>query len=127
MSSSNSPSNLHTTWLSAIANSTRTFLRHETTPFDPCTGNPACINVGQLPLLNNVRKSLIDSDTPDSAKTKKGVDGKNLQLVFSDEFNQDGRTFYEGDDAYFQAVDLWYGVTQDLEVRNINIMQRHQS
>lgn len=36
---------------------------------------------------------------------------------FSDEFNKDGRTFYDGDDAYFQAVDLWYGVTQDLEVR----------
>jgi hypothetical protein len=36
---------------------------------------------------------------------------------FSDEFNEDGRTFYAGDDAYFTAVDIWYGVTQDLEVR----------
>lgn len=35
---------------------------------------------------------------------------------FSDEFNTDGRTFYDGDDAYFQAMDLWYGVTMDLEV-----------
>ena len=35
---------------------------------------------------------------------------------FSDEFEDDGRTFYDGDDPYFQAVDLWYGVTQDLEV-----------
>jgi len=38
-------------------------------------------------------------------------------VKFSDEFNTDGRTFYDGDDAYFQAMDLWYGVTMDLEVR----------
>jgi hypothetical protein len=36
---------------------------------------------------------------------------------FSDEFNLDGRTFYSGDDPYWTAVDLWYGVTGDLEVR----------
>lgn len=35
---------------------------------------------------------------------------------FSDEFQTDGRTFYPGDDPYWTAVDLWYGVTQDLEV-----------
>lgn len=39
-----------------------------------------------------------------------------LSPQFSDEFNKDGRTFYEGDDPFFQAVDLWYGVTKDLEV-----------
>lgn len=38
-----------------------------------------------------------------------------MNLVFSDEFETDGRTFYDGDDPYFQGVDLWYGVTQDLE------------
>jgi hypothetical protein len=27
-----------------------------------------------------------------------------------------GRTFYDEDDPYFQAVDLWYGVTMDKEV-----------
>lgn len=47
--------------------------------------------------------------------TKKAPDGTQLKLVFSDEFNKDGRTFYPGDDPYFEAVDLWYGVTQDLE------------
>jgi beta-glucanase (GH16 family) len=36
-------------------------------------------------------------------------------LVFSDEFNTPGRTFYDGDDPFFQAVDIWYGATQDLE------------
>lgn len=37
-------------------------------------------------------------------------------MQFSDEFKQNGRTFYDGDDPYWQAVDLWYGVTGDLEV-----------
>lgn len=37
-------------------------------------------------------------------------------MQYSDEFNTDGRTFYPGDDPYWTAVDLWYGVTQDLEV-----------
>lgn len=33
-----------------------------------------------------------------------------MQLVFSDEFNVDGRTFYPGDDPYWEAVDLHYWV-----------------
>lgn len=48
--------------------------------------------------------------------TRKSYDGSTQKLVFSDEFNTDGRTFYDGDDPYFQAVDIWYGATQDLEV-----------
>lgn len=28
-----------------------------------------------------------------------------------------GRTFYDEDDPFFQAVDLWYGVTMDKEVK----------
>lgn len=47
--------------------------------------------------------------------TKTAPDGTNLKLVFSDEFSKPGRTFYPGDDPYWTAVDLWYGVTQDLE------------
>ena len=31
-----------------------------------------------------------------------------MQLVFSDEFNKAGRTFYPGDDPYWEAVDLHY-------------------
>ena len=38
-----------------------------------------------------------------------------MELVFSDEFNVEGRTFYPGDDPYWEASDLWYGVTADLE------------
>ena len=59
--------------------------------------------------------SLIDADTPDDAKTRTGFDGEQYELVFSDEFNLDGRSFYPGDDPYWEAVDLWYGATQDLE------------
>ena len=40
-------------------------------------------------------------------------------MKFSDEFNTDGRTFYDGDDPYFEAVDIWYGVTRDLEVSRL--------
>lgn len=39
---------------------------------------------------------------------------------FSDEFNTPGRTFYDEDDPFFQAVDLWYGVTMDKEVCLVN-------
>lgn len=82
----------------------------------PCTNNPMCIQGKQNePLLTNLRKGLIDPDTPSSAMTRTSADGSKQVLVFSDEFNTDGRTFYDGDDAYFQAVDIWYGATQDLE------------
>ncbi|KAF2865346.1 beta-glucan synthesis-associated protein SKN1 [Massariosphaeria phaeospora] len=82
----------------------------------PCTNNPLCIpGKENEPLLQNVRKGLIDPDTPKSAMTRKAHDGSTQVLVFSDEFNEDGRTFYPGDDPYFTAVDIWYGATQDLE------------
>lgn len=58
---------------------------------------------------------LIDRDTPDSAKTRTGFDGEDYELVFSDEFETDGRTFYPGDDPFWEAANLWYGSTNDLE------------
>jgi len=52
---------------------------------------------------------LIDIHTPQSAyKMPSYVDGSEWQLVFSDEFDVDGRTFYPGDDPYWEAVDLHY-------------------
>jgi len=67
------------------------------------------------PLLRNVRGTLVDPDTPKSALTRDSVLGRgNLKLVFSDEFNKDGRTFYEGDDPFWQALDLYYEATHDL-------------
>ncbi|KAF2768172.1 beta-glucan synthesis-associated [Teratosphaeria nubilosa] len=79
-----------------------------------CADDPNCIKDG-VPLLKNLRTGLIDPDTPSSVMSRKSDTGKSQTLVFSDEFNDDGRTFYPSDDPFFQAVDLWYGVTQDLE------------
>ncbi|GLB44542.1 putative beta-glucan synthesis-associated protein [Lyophyllum shimeji] len=60
---------------------------------------------------------LIDRDTPKDVYTKKSYMNPNDEwvLVFSDEFNQDGRSFYPGDDPYWEAVDLHYWGTNDLE------------
>jgi len=60
---------------------------------------------------------LIDRDTPKSAYTKASyLNAKDdWVLVFSDEFNLDGRSFYPGDDPYWEAVDLHYWGTNDLE------------
>jgi beta-glucanase (GH16 family) len=102
-----------------IAYPIATFVKKHTVLDSPCRGDPDCITgAGKFPIFKNIRgaKQLVDPDTPQSAMSKKAADGKtDLKLVWSDEFNTDGRTFYEGDDPYWQAVDIWYGVTQDLE------------
>ncbi len=70
---------------------------------------------GQVPLLPGLF-SLIDQDTPEKAYSwKHPIDGGGFHLVFSDEFNQDGRTFWPGDDPFWEAVDLHYWVTGDFE------------
>lgn len=61
---------------------------------------------------------LVDLDTPRDVYTKNDyVNGKSWQLVFSDEFNRDGRTFYPGDDPYWEAVDLHYWQTNNSAMR----------
>ncbi|KAI9842860.1 MAG: hypothetical protein M1837_006881 [Sclerophora amabilis] len=69
----------------------------------------------KFPLLQNIRRGLIDSSTPDSAMTRSAANGDTLRLVWSDEFNEDGRTFHPEDDPYWTAPNIWYGATQDLE------------
>ncbi|KAI9513053.1 beta-glucan synthesis-associated [Russula earlei] len=71
---------------------------------------------GQVPLISNNR-ALIDVDTPQSAMTINSFNdsSQQLQLVFSDEFNLPGRTFWPGDDPYWEAVDLHYWQTGNLE------------
>ncbi|KAJ6527706.1 beta-glucan synthesis-associated protein-domain-containing protein [Mycena capillaripes] len=69
---------------------------------------------GQVAVLPNTPE-LVDPATPSDAHTRQGFDGQSYSLVFSDEFGQDGRTFYPGDDPFWEAVDLWYGNTADLE------------
>ncbi|KAI1796200.1 beta-glucan synthesis-associated [Ganoderma leucocontextum] len=70
---------------------------------------------GQVPDIPGHR-GLIDVDTPKSAYQKTSWrTSEQLELVFSDEFNVDGRTFYPGDDPYWEAVDLHYWATNNLE------------
>lgn len=82
---------------------------HYAHPSQPIRGwNLGGINgTGQIPDLPGL-PSLIDADTPTSAYTRKGSDGKRYNLVFSDEFNRDGRTFYPGEDPFWEAADLHY-------------------
>jgi hypothetical protein len=62
---------------------------------------------GQLPKLPGLPRP-IDIATPELYYTRVGTDGLTYNLVFSDEFNTDGRSFYPGDDPYWEAVDLHY-------------------
>jgi hypothetical protein len=63
---------------------------------------------GQIPSFTG-NYGLVDKTTPQNLLRKKSyMDGADMTLVFSDEFTQDGRTFYPGDDPYWEAVDLQY-------------------
>jgi hypothetical protein len=67
---------------------------------------------GQIPTMPG-NFALIDPHTPDHAKQSPSwKDGTMWDLVFSDEFNVENRSFYSGDDPYWEAVDLhyWYVV-----------------
>lgn len=67
-------------------------------------------------ILGSIRTIMVDPDTPDYAMTRNSVLGRGeLKLVFSDEFSQEGRTFYPGEDQFWEAVDLHYAATNDLE------------
>jgi len=70
----------------------------------------------QVPFIGNF--GLIDLDTPKDVYTKRSFkDGSPMVLVFSDEFNMDGRSFYPGDDPYWEAEDLHYWVSEILLAR----------
>ncbi|KAJ2934244.1 hypothetical protein H1R20_g2843, partial [Candolleomyces eurysporus] len=77
-------------------------------------GNIRINATGQAPILFQMPQ-LIDPDTPQTARSRTGFDGEEYTLVFSDEFNVEGRSFYPGDDPFWEAVDLWYGATGDVE------------
>ena len=64
---------------------------------------------GQIPFIPG-GWGLIDVDTPKEAYTKPSYTnpGEQFVLVFSDEFNTEGRTFYPGDDPYWEAPNLHY-------------------
>ncbi|PPQ86626.1 hypothetical protein CVT25_006810 [Psilocybe cyanescens] len=71
---------------------------------------------GQVPEMLGHR-GLIDIDTPEDVYFKPSVADPRIQmqLVFSDEFNVEGRTFYPGDDPYWEAADLHYWQTNNME------------
>ncbi|KAJ1734018.1 hypothetical protein LPJ61_001288 [Coemansia biformis] len=54
----------------------------------------------------------VDPDSPPGL-TWTSVENKKWALVFSDEFEKDGRTFGPGEDPTWEAVDLWYWPTRD--------------
>ncbi len=86
------------------------FQTHKTPQFNGF--NVGGINAsGQIPLLPNL-PHLIDPDTPADVRTRTGSDGNLYELVFSDEFNTDGRSFYPGDDPFWEAADLHYWYTK---------------
>ncbi|KAJ7059442.1 beta-glucan synthesis-associated protein-domain-containing protein [Mycena amicta] len=70
---------------------------------------------GQVASIGNF--GLIDLDTPKEFYKIHGYHdpSETLQLVFSDEFEQDARSFYAGDDPYWEAVDLHYWATGNME------------
>jgi beta-glucanase (GH16 family) len=70
---------------------------------------------GQVPKMAG-NFALIDLETPSDAYTKASLmSGDEWVLVFSDEFNTDGRSFYPGDDPFWETVDFHYWGTNDLE------------
>ncbi|KIK70822.1 glycoside hydrolase family 16 protein [Collybiopsis luxurians FD-317 M1] len=70
---------------------------------------------GQVPTMPG-NWGLIDLETPQEAYSYTSfTDNSEMQLVFSDEFNTEGRSFYPGDDPYWEAVDLHYWATNNLE------------
>lgn len=80
----NQPSNIAYgfSWLIKKIAGYRTFARRLRDPTGgACARNPDCIDIGPVPLLKNIRRGLIDPDTPSSAKTKTAADGTKLRLV----------------------------------------------
>ncbi|RHY25009.1 hypothetical protein DYB32_008565 [Aphanomyces invadans] len=60
----------------------------------------------------------VDVDTPSDARTKVSSRGETWQLVMSDEFEIEGRTFKAGQDHLWTALDIPDGVNAALELYN---------
>eukprot|EP01096_Ripella_sp_DP13-Kostka_P017676 TRINITY_DN9148_c0_g1_i1.p1 TRINITY_DN9148_c0_g1~~TRINITY_DN9148_c0_g1_i1.p1 ORF type:complete len:470 (+),score=174.18 TRINITY_DN9148_c0_g1_i1:52-1410(+) len=58
---------------------------------------------------------LVDPDSPSSALTTTDLLGQPFSLVFSDEFEVDGRNFAGENQTYWEAVDNYNASTNDLE------------
>jgi beta-glucan synthesis-associated protein KRE6 len=72
-------------------------------------------STGQVAAITNLPQ-LIDIQTPIKAHQRVGFDGSSqYNIVFSDEFNLDGRTFWPGDDPFWEAQNMHYWQTGNLE------------
>jgi len=90
------------------------YVQHHNTSAATTSQNTTSPLPAKLPNISTF--SLIDVDTPTDAYTIPGFyNGTEMQLVFSDEFETEGRTFYPGDDPYWEAVNLHYWATNNLE------------
>ncbi|GAV28143.1 hypothetical protein PMKS-001612 [Pichia membranifaciens] len=78
-------------------------------------GQDSSIFGRQFRMIINVRTEMVDSDTPNEFKTWRSSLGDDWNLVFSDEFNCENRTFYPGDDQLWEAVDIHYAATNNME------------
>lgn len=65
--------------------------------------------------LMGIRSNMVDPDTPNIFYNWTSSLGDAWKLVFSDEFNCEGRTFYPGDDQFWEAVDMHYAATDNME------------
>ncbi|KAH9162754.1 hypothetical protein LEN26_000799 [Aphanomyces euteiches] len=61
----------------------------------------------------------VDVDTPENARTKASTRGETWELVMSDEFEIEGRTFEAGKDHLWTALDMADGVNAALEYYNV--------
>src|SRR4051812_22110089 len=61
----------------------------------------------------------VDADTPEKARTKMSTRGEPWELVMSDEFEIEGRTFEAGKDHLWTALDMADGVNAALEYYNV--------
>ncbi|GLB40849.1 putative beta-glucan synthesis-associated protein (SKN1) [Lyophyllum shimeji] len=57
----------------------------------------------QIPIVS--LRGVIDPATPEDAMSRGSWEGEVYNLVFSDEFNDDGRTFSKDDDRFWEIVD----------------------
>ncbi|PVU90555.1 hypothetical protein BB561_004823 [Smittium simulii] len=62
----------------------------------------------------------VDPDTPDADRMWISSSGEKYQLVFSDEFTEEGRDFRPGKDKHWESQDLWYWSTQNIEYMTHN-------
>ncbi|KAJ7693039.1 glycoside hydrolase family 16 protein [Mycena rosella] len=93
---------------------------------DPVKVSDLHVNfTGQVASIGNW--GLIDLDTPKEVYNIHSYHDptQTLQLVFSDEFETDGRSFYPGDDPYWEAVDLHYWQTNNLEWYDPSMVYTH--